>query len=154
MKNRTYTILSVVLVIMLLYSYDLYRSKEFIIEVLEINPNPAPADGQTPVEIKVELKRTNGEKVAGHNLYAIPLEGGTMRSNRVLTDEEGKAEFIYFPYRDSPSLRAHPVKIQIIDESNSIFFEINASTITTVNLIKPETSGNDIGITTEDIFGE
>jgi|YelNatPaOPRAMG01_1025707.scaffolds.fasta_scaffold10645_5 hypothetical protein len=154
MKNRIYTISAIILIIVLLYTYDLYRSKEFIIEVLEIVPNPAPADGETPVKIKVKEKRTNGKVVTGHNLYAVPLEGGSMRANRVQTNKNGEAEFIYFPYRDSPSLRARPINIQIIDESNSVFFEVNASTIATIKLVKPKTSGGNSGITTEDIFGE
>ena len=138
------------IVVALAAGYDYYRMTTFEVSVLSISPDPAPADGKTPVTITAKVTR-HGQPVEGHNLYALSLGGGNFKAYRVLTDADGQAEFTYFPYQASAYSPAQDVEIYIRDESNSVFIEIYADTSCVVHLEEPEQEEGP-GLTMEDIF--
>jgi hypothetical protein len=151
-KKKLIIFLSMALIFVLLYTYDYIRAQTFSIIVESISPQPAPADGQSPVNITVVLKDKNGEPVEGHTLYAYSLNGGVFKSNREITNSEGKAEYIYFPYRVSLLMELTDAHIRVIDESNSIFVEINAQENFEIILMK--SSETESESSQHDIFGE
>ncbi len=106
--------------------YDFLRSKTFRIEMLSMTPEVAVADSRLPVTITVRVSR-RGEPCQNHYLYVINNGGGQLKGNRILTDADGMAEIIYYPYTESMVRPAGPVTISIKDESNSVFFEIGAN---------------------------
>jgi hypothetical protein len=135
-----------------LFLFDFGRSKLFSIELVEVNPSPIPADGTSTVVLKVRLTR-NGRPVEGHDLYALSLDGGNFAAYRINTDDSGEAVFTYHPYRVSSTFPVKDIRFNIRDESNSVFFEINAENTFTVPAVEVKTY-TESKIKMSDIFGE
>lgn len=117
-----------VVIVLFCYVFDFCISKSYQFEVVSVSPEVIHADPQQPVEITIKLTRY-GKAVSGHDLYALPVgenAAGVFRQNRIRTDEQGLAVFVYYPYKATMFVPAAPVDIQIVDESNSILFVINA----------------------------
>ncbi len=152
-KRRLIILLIVVCVIMGAVAFDYVRSLMFHIEVVSISPNPVPADGETPVTIVLKLTNHAGEPVEGHRLYALPINGGSMKANRVVTDSNGLAEYTYYPYRLTKLTKLEDVNVDVKDESNSIFIEIGTKTSFIIQLIEPETQ-DDLQPDFDSIWGE
>lgn len=117
--------LSIALLFGGMYTFDYFRAKSFELIVEEINPEKPVADVRNQVTVKIKLTR-KGQPVQGHTLFALPLNGGTMKGNRAVTDENGIAVFTYIPYTATTLQPARDVRVAVIDESNSIFIEVNA----------------------------
>ncbi len=130
--------IAVILTVALLVGFDYYRSTEFKLEIVELSPQPAPADGQSPVKLKVRLLDGKGLPVEGHILFGLPRNGGLFSSNRMRTNADGEAEYTYYPYKASKLQPVRKVKIDIIDESNSVFIEINTKLTVELDLVQPE----------------
>ena len=153
MKKKILSFLLFLLIGSGFYAFDYIRSLQYAIDVVSISPQPAPADGQSPVQITLKLTDRNGKPIAGHSLFAFPLDGGMLKANREKTDHNGEAKYTYYPYRASEIMKLNDVSIQVIDESNSVFLEVNAKKEFTVQLKAPpkqEDSGNVL----DDIFGD
>ena len=101
--------------------------------MVSINPERPVADTKQPVAVVLRLTHF-GKPVQGHNLYALPQNGGTMKANIVLTDEDGYAYYTYLPYNETYLMKAQPVTVYVQDENNSILFEVNASLTFTIDL--------------------
>jgi len=144
---------AIVLAVALLVGFDYYRSTTFKLQVVELSPQPAPADGQSPVTLKVRLTDGDGRPVEDHILFGLPRNGGLFSANRARTDANGEAVYTYYPYKASALQPAKKVKIDIIDESNSVFIEINAKVTVELELVKPETETKSEH-SLDDIFGE
>jgi len=153
MKRKLVITAAVLLTLSLLVGYDVYRSKQFHIELIAMDPKQAPADGQSPVSLRFRLIDNEGQPVEGHSLYALPRGGGIMSANRTVTNGEGEVVYTYYPYKASTLMPAKDVEVRIIDESNSVFFEINASTTITIPLFKPDKEAKS-NHSLNDIFGE
>ena len=146
MKRKLIIFIVFILATGLFAAFDIARAQSFHMEIKSITPEVIEADGKTEVLVTVILTR-NGKPVEGHHLYAVPTGGGTLRSNRETSDKNGKTVFTYFPYRSTAIMPAGDVTLNIIDESNSIFIEINAKADVTLKLVEPaasEDAGGDI----------
>ena len=140
------------LVVGLLLVFDFGRSKLFTISLVDVQPNPIPADGNTTVKVKARL--TRGDKpVAGHDLFILSLDGGIFTTYRSRTNTDGEAFFEYFPYLVSDTYPLHDIRFEIRDESNSIFLEVDAYKIFTVQAIEAQTEVKS-NFTMSDLFGE
>ncbi|MDR1902722.1 MAG: hypothetical protein LBQ88_10635 [Treponema sp.] len=124
--KKVYGFLIFILVVGVFYLFDFVHSKLYTIDLVEVTPSPIPADGVTPVTMKARLTRGN-KPVAGHDLYIFSYEGGNFAAYRVQTNEAGESVFTYYPYRVSSINPLRDIRIQISDESNSIFLEVNAA---------------------------
>jgi len=125
-KNKTLCALIIVFLSFLAaYIFDYSRAQTFLIQVVEVSPSEPVADGETPVAITVKLERSN-KPVKNHNLFMVPMNGGVMKINRRKTDDNGTADFIYYPYRATILQPARTVTIRVYDEDNSIFVVVNA----------------------------
>ncbi|MHB1454680.1 MAG: Ig-like domain-containing protein [Saccharofermentanales bacterium] len=153
MKKKLLVILSCAILFGAFYLFDYIWAHQFAINLISVSPDPAEADGQTPITISVQLTDKHGNPVANHSLFAFSLGGGMFKANRELTDKEGKTEFTYFPYRASAMMDLKDVEIRVIDESNSVFIEINTTNTFTVRLVEPQKQ-NDGSTGQDDIFGE
>jgi hypothetical protein len=109
--------------VLLLFEY--VHSRLFTIDLVNVTPSPVPADGVTPVSIKARVTK-GGEPVPGHDLYIISLSGGNFSPYRVTSDKNGEAEYTYYPYKVSSINPLKDITVQITDESNSVFLEVNA----------------------------
>lgn len=137
MGKKGWILTGICLLFCLLALFDYIRAGMFHITVLSAVPDPSAADGHTPVTVSVQLTDWRGKGVEGHSLYAFPLNGGAFSTNRLITDENGKAEYEYIPYRASESFPLQDVTILIRDESNSVFIEINTKTEYSIRLVRP-----------------
>lgn len=152
-KSKITIILTIICVITGMVVFDYVRSLMFHIEVVSISPTPVVADGETPVSVVLKLTNHKGEPVEGHNLFALPTNGGSLKANRVVTDTEGLAEYTYYPYRLTNLIKLENVNVDVKDESNSVFIEIGAKTSFIIPLIEPEAQ-EDVDINYDSIFGE
>lgn len=121
-----------------MFLFDTVRAKTFHIEVVEMTPNPAIADGQTPVNVQVKLVNWKDKPVEGHSLFALPLTGGMFQSSREITDENGMVNFVYHPYKASSVTKLQDAVLSFADESNSVFIEIGTRAEVTLPLLEPE----------------
>jgi hypothetical protein len=135
-----------------LFLFDLGCSKLYSITLVELNPSPIPADGTSPVSIKVRLTRGN-KPVEGHDLYILSLDGGNFAAYRKRTDFEGEAGFTYYPYRASIAYPLRDIRFHVRDESNSIFIEVNTKFLFTVPAIEVGTY-RESELKASDIFGQ
>lgn len=138
MKRKLIILAAIIIAMGGLYGFDFIRSKMFHIRVESILPNPAVADGQSPVQITVRVTDHQNTPVQGHWLFALPRNGGMFRSARLETDADGRCTFIYFPVKAGGVVKLRDANIVISDESNSIFIEVAARTELTIALTEPE----------------
>lgn len=127
----------VVVVIAVIFGIDFCISKTYKMEVNSMSEEIVYADNKRPVTIEILLTQF-GEPVEGHSLYAVAVGGGRLKANRVLTNEKGIAEFVYVPYSSNRFMPAVPITINVIDESNSWVFEVNAKFSTVIDLVDKE----------------
>ena len=151
MKKKLIMTSIFVAIIAVFFAVDYLISLRYQIEFVSLTPNPAYADGETPVKIRVRVTK-GGAPVEGHTMSALSLNGGRFDAYRILSDENGEAEFTYFPYLASALVPAQDVTIQVRDESNSVFIAVPAKTLFELPLKMPE-AGGDFG-TTDSLFGE
>jgi hypothetical protein len=141
------------LIVGVLALFDFGRSKLFTISLVEVNPDPILADGNTMVTVTTRLTTRGGEPVQGHDLFILSLDGGLFTTYRSRTDAAGIASFEYFPYQVSNTYPLHDIRFEIRDESNSIFLEINTNEIFTVKAVETNTT-IESKFSMEDIFGK
>ena len=152
MKKKLIVIAAIIVVFGAFCLTDWLISLSYTMQVISVSPQPAYADGETPVNIKIKLTR-GGKPVAGHVLYTLPKKGG-LKAARVLTKEDGTADFVYFPYLASGYIKAGKVGFQTRDESNSIFVSFPARLDFDISLQAPQDLGDGSGHTVDEIFGE
>lgn len=138
LKKKLIIFVCLVLVFIGMYTFDTLRAKTFHIEVLEMLPNPAVADGQTPVNIRVRLVNRHNVPVEGHALFALAHTGGMFYSSREITNENGMVDFVFYPNKASTVTKLQDAVLSFTDESNSIFIEIGATTKVTLALEEAE----------------
>jgi hypothetical protein len=135
-----------------MFLFDLGRSALFTISLVEVNPSPIPADGTSPVLIKVRLTK-NERPVEGHDLYIVSLDGGNFSAYRIRTDVTGEVTYTYYPYRVSAAYPLRDIRFVVRDESNSVFIEVDARLSFTVPAVEAETY-RESSFSARDIFGE
>ena len=141
LKSTLIAVLAIVLVFGAFALFDTVRAQTYTIEVVSLTPEKPVADVRQQVQIKLRVTK-KGKGVEGHSLFAISKNGGTFKGNRAETDEEGVAPFIYIPFSATSLQPARPVTISVIDESNSVFLEINTRFEFVIDLQpKPKTTG-------------
>ena len=146
-------LLLIVLLLGALYVTDLLITNSYTLEIVSVNPQPAVADGRSPVTFQARLTR-NGRPVEGHMLYALPHRG-SLYSARVVTDDQGYAEFVYYPYLANSFIPAKPVLVELYDEDNSVFIYVPVTAEFEIALEQPEEENTgELDITMDDIFGE
>ena len=138
LKRTLIAVLAIVLVFGAFALFDTVRAQTYTIEVVSLTPEKPVADVRQQVQIKLRVTK-KGKGVEGHSLSK---NGGTFKGNRAETDEEGVASFIYIPFSATSLQPARPVTISVIDESNSVFLEINTRFEFVIDLQpKPKTTG-------------
>ncbi len=122
----------------ILWLVDLGVSKNYRVEVTALPE--ATVAGET-LEFTVRVTDRKGNPQAGHLLAGITYGAGSFLAYRVETDAEGYATFTYYTLRESKYNPAEDVEIKIMDESNSIFFEVNATVEFTIHVIGKDAAG-------------
>lgn len=154
MKKKLRILLIIIGVLALMTLFDVYRSNQFNIKVISVDPQPAFADGQTPVNIKLKLLYKDKKPVEGHDIYGVSKNGGSFNAFRVRTDKNGEAEFLFYPYKASVIRKAQDINLEFLDQSNSVFIEINSKVSTVVKTVDPGDNGAKSEHNLNDIFGE
>ena len=125
LKKKILSFLAVLLVLTALFLTDFAISETYRFSLVAQSEEIVYADNSRPVTFTVSVKRGD-DPAKEHSLYAVVDGGGRLMANRVKTDENGIAEFTYYPYTANAFIPVQSVRIEIIDESNSLFFEVNA----------------------------
>ena len=91
------------------------------------------ADSKNTVTITVTLTQ-NGKPVEGHLLWmdsptmvldGETVSGGDLKINQIATDENGQAEYTYYPYTANPKFKpAGIVNFRVRDLDSSVIIEI------------------------------
>jgi hypothetical protein len=153
MLKARYKLLIVVLIAMVvtaLYFVDVAIAASYTIEVISVSPDKAPADGHTPVTLTLQV--THGGKAASnHTIYGLTKNGGSFKSVRLVTDEQGEVSFTYYPYLKTTLNTLKDVTLRFRDESNSEFISVPVQKEVTVKIVAPTASGNS-SATTDSIF--
>ena len=79
MKKKLIAILAVLLTVAVFYGIDALIAAQYRLQVIDIAPQPAYADGKTPVNITVQLKKGDAA-VSDHILYMLPGKGNVENS--------------------------------------------------------------------------
>ncbi|MBB6670753.1 hypothetical protein [Cohnella nanjingensis] len=153
MKKKMMVSLIVLLIVALAAGYDYWRSLQYKVQVTSIDPQPAVADGQSTVTVKVKVTKNNAP-VEGHDIFGLAPDGGGFEAYRVKTDEAGEAVFAYHPYVANAIRKAKDVQLQFSDQSNSVLIQIEARTSVHVKLTDPDPAGKKSDYTMDDIFGD
>lgn len=153
LSKKIKAVLFIVILLALATCFDMVRAKMFHIEVVSVEPFPVIADGKTPAQIEVLLTGADSAPVAGHSLFIYSLNGGAFKANRIITDENGTASFLYYPYKAGNLNTLHDVVIRVIDESNSVFIEVNSETEFTLELAEPQKEETGI-VNFDSVYGE
>jgi hypothetical protein len=138
-------------IIGVLFIFDFARSRLFTISLVEVTPNPIHADGATPVTVRARVTR-GGNGVAGHDLFIVSHYGGNFVPYRVTSDENGEVTYLYYPYKANSLIPLKDVPIEITDQSNSIFMEVNAKARFIVPAV--ETQGDVETVTIDSIWSQ
>ena len=122
-----YIVAAIIIVIFsAFYVFDSLWAKTYDVTAIYISDETPVASNSERVEIIVQVTHF-GKPVANHEVFVLP-SAGSMLAYTALTDEEGKVGFYYIPYTASAFNPAQDVTLKIRDQSNSVFWEVNAST--------------------------
>jgi hypothetical protein len=138
-------------IIAILFIFDFARSRLFTISLVEVTPNPIHADGATPVTVRARVTR-GGKGVAGHDLFIVSHYGGNFVPYRVASDENGEVVYTYYPYKANSLIPLKDVLMEITDQSNSVFMEVNAKARFVIPAV--ESQGGVETVTIESIWGQ
>lgn len=108
------------------YVFDIIWAKTYDVKVVYVSDETPVASNSERVEIIVQVMHF-GKPMSNHEVFVLP-SAGSMLAYTALTDEEGKVSFYYIPYTSSAFNPAQDVVLKIRDQSNSVFWEINANT--------------------------
>ena len=108
------------------YIFDSIWAKTYEVKVVYVSDETPVASNSERVEIIVQVMHF-GKPMSNHEVFVLP-SAGSMLAYTALTDEEGKVSFYYIPYTASVFNPAQDVILKIRDQSNSVFWEINANT--------------------------
>ena len=117
-----------------MFAFDYFWSKTYEVEIVSVSNYTPYADQSERVEITVKVTHF-GKPMVGHSMFALQ-DAGRMMNYTDTTDENGLATFVYVPHEVS-KFEPNPkldVYIRIRDESNSIFWEVNAYNVVELNL--------------------
>lgn len=139
-KKRKFRLSKKVIVMLVIFGiilfatlFDIIWKNTYSMTVVSCTPEKPMCSGSEAGETEtfefiINVSRF-GKNIPGHNLIAYALvEGesaGGFFENVAKTDENGCATFIYYVYMQYPFTEVKPVTFYIMDESNSIFIEIN-----------------------------
>lgn len=108
------------------YVFDIIWAKTYDVKVVYVSDDTPVASNSERVEIIVQVMHF-GKPMSNHEVFVLP-SAGSMLAYTALTNEEGKVSFYYIPYTASAFNPAQDVVLKIRDQSNSVFWEINANT--------------------------
>lgn len=148
-RAKLFIILVAAILLFILYGVDALLASTFTVKAISARES-VPADGMTSTEIEVRVTK-KGKPVAGHVLYALTQNGGSFKSVRMVTDNNGYAVFVYYPYLKTGLNKLTDVTLKFSDESNSLFFSVPAKTTIILPITEPEEQAGDY-MTTDDIF--
>lgn len=136
--KKIIVILAIICVLGGLFLYDFVGSKNYEYETADNIPEQIVADGISPYKFKIRLTKDDAP-VAGHTINIV-ASNGTLRSSRLVTDENGEIQIIYYAYLylNDKLTPMEDVTFTLSDEDNSSFIMVPARYTFTVKSVKPE----------------
>lgn len=151
MKKKLLILGIVSLLVMAVFGLEYWNSTRYVFTFVSQKPEKVEADGQTAVNIMIKVATKGGKACAAHDIYGISMNGGGFKAYRVKTDENGIAQFVYIPYKESAFQKAGNVKLIFQDLSNSYLIRVPAESDYVISLL-PYT-GASSGGKVDNIFG-
>lgn len=140
-----------IIIVVCCWMVDYVISMGYTIHILDIDPEVGIADGQTTTTIQVQLTRTDGTPVEGHDLNILSINGGTWVAYKQRTDADGMATFVWYPYLATSIRPAGTVTMRVRDQSTSIFIAVPPAQLFSFEVVAPD--DDDGGMTAESFFG-
>lgn len=141
MKEKLKWVAIVLAVIAVMLGIDWWRLTQVVLTVESQSAETIYASSEEEVEFVVSVKDKAGKPIAGHNIYALTVGGGSFKTFYEKTDENGHVTFAYYPPQMSGYQKEKTITLKFRDESNSIFIEMYPKTEYVVELTKPEDDG-------------
>ena len=148
-KPKWLAIIILMGIILFFTVFDTIRANSYTIELMSITAatqTDEPQDGTfttvvadgSKYKIIVRITDKKGNPQVGHSLRVVILEGGgNINPGRSTSDENGEIELSFQPLRASKYSPACDVKIEIKDESNSVFFMISTELVYEIQVEAP-----------------
>ena len=127
MKKKWIVLGCILLVIGLCAGVDYIRYRQVDVTIERLDTAGAERQEGEPVLITVRAAYHSGEPVVGHNLFALSLSGGSFKGCRLMTGEDGTAQFAFYPGSAYFTGGEREISLQFRDESNSWFIEMYPS---------------------------
>lgn len=133
--------------------YDYVRSKSITIELAGLEPQTVYADPNSPVSIKLNVKK-HGLPVAGHDITGLVIGKGNLRADKIATDAEGTVTFIYYPYSYMQGVQDEgEIELEFRDVSDSVIVAIQQPETISLMINKPD-KVTESKFNMNDMFGE
>ena len=132
-------IAGIAIAMLLAYWFDYQRAKEYTIELYHISDETPIASQKERVSFTVRVTDGDGKPCKNHEIEAR-CSKGQMVTMLTRTDKDGFATFVYAPYTDDgrPHNKAGEVTFELLELSNSVLIEVNATMKFSITLEKPE----------------
>ena len=135
------------------YIYDKRYADAMSIS-LQIDPNPAPADGVTDVRITVTVLDPTRAPRKGDVIFILP-GFGRITPYRGVTDENGQVRFTYRMWTAGLVHGAEDTWFRVTDESNSRFIGVPARAEATLKVFEPvDKVSSESRMTVESMFAQ
>jgi hypothetical protein len=99
-----------------------------------LNPTSIPADGQSTSTLTVQSLTPDGKPRVRDTIEVLNQGAGVFDRFRALTDERGKAVFVFTSARGNKYRPAAPVPVLVINTSLGSLIEVNKTVTATIDV--------------------
>jgi hypothetical protein len=137
MRRIAWTIFAVVVMI-LTTSWAIDTNKARAVEMtVEINPLSIPGDGRSSTTFTVYVRNADGSPRQGDTIEVLNQASGLFDRSRALTNEEGKAVFLFTSSKSNKYRPAGPVPVIVTNTSLGQLVEVRKTMTATINVTEP-----------------
>jgi hypothetical protein len=125
-------------VVVLTTSWALDTNKARAVKIsVEINPSSIPGDGRSSTTFTVYVRNSDGSPRQGDTIEVLNQVPGLFDRTRALTNEEGKAVFLFTSSKSNKYRPAAPVPVIVTNTSLGKLIEVRKTITATINVTEP-----------------
>jgi hypothetical protein len=137
MRRFAWTIFGVVVVVLTTsWAIDTNKARAVKISV-EINPASIPGDGRSSTTFTVYVRNADGSPRIGDTIEVLNQVPGLFDRTRALSDEEGKAEFVFTSSKSNKYRPAAPVPVIVTNTSLGTLIEVRKTITAIIDVTEP-----------------
>lgn len=131
----------VVLVLTTSWVFDTNKARAVEMSV-EVNPTSIPGDGRSSTVFTVYVRNADGSPRKGDTIEVLNQLPGLFDRTRALSDEEGKAVFIFTSSKSNKYRPAAPVPVIVTNTSLGTLIEVRKTITATIDVTEPKADGS------------